>query len=61
LLNAVDAIPDIFKTVLNVTADMSAAAIVGRFAGAPAAAPAAARANDGASLAFGQAVARSDP
>jgi Na+/H+-dicarboxylate symporter len=39
LLNAVDAIPDIFKTVLNVTGDMSAAAIVGRFAGAPAEAP----------------------
>jgi Na+/H+-dicarboxylate symporter len=37
LLNAVDAIPDIFKTVLNVTGNMSAAAIVGRFAGAPAA------------------------
>ena len=33
LLSAVDAIPDIFKTVLNVTADMSVATIVARAAG----------------------------
>jgi proton glutamate symport protein len=39
VLNAVDAIPDIFKTVLNVTGDMSAAAMVARFAGTPAVAP----------------------
>lgn len=32
LLSAVDAVPDIFKTVLNVTADMSVAAIVARWA-----------------------------
>jgi Na+/H+-dicarboxylate symporter len=57
LLNAVDAIPDIFKTVLNVTGDMSAAAIVGRYAGAPAEAPAAAA----DALAFEQVVARSEP
>ncbi len=30
MLNAVDAIPDIFKTLLNVTADMSAATILSR-------------------------------
>ena len=33
LLNAVDSIPDVFKTLLNVTADMSVATIVTRFAG----------------------------
>jgi Na+/H+-dicarboxylate symporter len=33
LLNAVEAIPDIFKTLLNVTGDLSAVAIVHRFAG----------------------------
>jgi Na+/H+-dicarboxylate symporter len=60
LLNAVDAIPDIFKTVLNVTGDMSAAAIVGRFAGAPADVPVAVPAPADA-LAFKQAVARSEP
>lgn len=31
LLKAVDAIPDIFKTVVNVTADMSVATVVARF------------------------------
>jgi proton glutamate symport protein len=36
LLKAVDAVPDIFKTLLNVTADMSVAAIVARFFGAEA-------------------------
>jgi Na+/H+-dicarboxylate symporter len=30
ILNAVDSIPDIFKTLLNVTGDMSAAAILSR-------------------------------
>jgi Na+/H+-dicarboxylate symporter len=30
ILEAVDAIPDMFKTVLNVTGDMSAAAILAR-------------------------------
>lgn len=30
LLNAVDTIPDIFKTLTNVTADMSAATILSR-------------------------------
>ena len=30
ILEAVDAIPDIFKTVLNVTGDMSAATILSR-------------------------------
>jgi Na+/H+-dicarboxylate symporter len=59
LLNAVDAIPDIFKTVLNVTGDMSAAAIVGRFAGAPAVSPAATPAS-AEPLGFGQAAARAD-
>ena len=34
LLNAVEAVPDIFKTLLNVTSDLSAAAILARFAGA---------------------------
>ncbi len=33
LLNAVEAVPDVFKTLLNVTANMSAAAIVARLAG----------------------------
>ena len=33
LLKAFDAIPDIFKTLLNVTADMTVAAIVTRFLG----------------------------
>lgn len=37
LLKAVDAIPDIFKTLVNVTADMSVAVLVARFAGARAA------------------------
>jgi Na+/H+-dicarboxylate symporter len=60
LLNAVDAIPDIFKTVLNVTGDMSAAAIVGRFAGAPAQAPVAVPAAVDA-LSFERATVRSDP
>lgn len=32
LLEAVDAVPDMFKTLVNVTADMSVAAIVARFA-----------------------------
>ena len=36
LLKAVDAIPDIFKTLANVTADMSVAVIVTRFVGLPA-------------------------
>lgn len=36
LLKAVDAIPDIFKTLVNVTADMSVATVVARFAGVPA-------------------------
>ena len=34
LLNAVEAIPDIFKTLVNVTTDMSVAVIVNRVAGA---------------------------
>jgi Na+/H+-dicarboxylate symporter len=33
LLEAVDAIPDMFKTLVNVTADMSVAAIIARLAG----------------------------
>ena len=33
ILDAVDTIPDIFKTLLNVTGDMTAATIVSRFAG----------------------------
>ena len=37
ILGAVDAIPDVFKTVLNVTADMGAAAMVARMAGVRAA------------------------
>jgi len=40
ILSAVDAIPDIFKTVLNVTGDMAAATMVARFAGIPAVVPA---------------------
>jgi Na+/H+-dicarboxylate symporter len=36
LLKAVDAVPDIFKTLLNVTADMSVAVIVARIFGAKA-------------------------
>lgn len=36
LLKAVDAVPDIFKTLLNVTADMSVAVIMARFLGAKA-------------------------
>jgi Na+/H+-dicarboxylate symporter len=36
LLKAIDALPDIFKTLVNVTADMSIAVIVARFAGRPA-------------------------
>ncbi len=39
LLKAVDAIPDIFKTLVNVTADMSVATVVSRFAGLPDVAP----------------------
>jgi Na+/H+-dicarboxylate symporter len=35
LLGAVEALPDVFKTLLNVTANMTATAIVGRFAGVP--------------------------
>ena len=31
ILNAVDSVPDIFKTLLNVTADLSAAVMVARF------------------------------
>ncbi|MBI5709222.1 MAG: cation:dicarboxylase symporter family transporter [Candidatus Eisenbacteria bacterium] len=37
ILGAVDAIPDVFKTVLNVTADMGATALVARMAGIKAA------------------------
>jgi Na+/H+-dicarboxylate symporter len=37
IIDAVDAIPDIFKTLLNVTGDMTAASIVARFAEDPAA------------------------
>lgn len=37
ILNAVDAVPDVFKTLLNVTADMGAAAMVARMAGVTAA------------------------
>ena len=33
LLAAVDIIPDVFKTVLNVTGDMSATAVVARLVG----------------------------
>jgi Na+/H+-dicarboxylate symporter len=33
LIGAVEAVPDLFKTLANVTADMAAAAVVGRFAG----------------------------
>jgi Na+/H+-dicarboxylate symporter len=40
LLSAVDAVPDLFKTVLNVTADLSVAAIVGRRSGVHAREPA---------------------
>jgi Na+/H+-dicarboxylate symporter len=39
VLKVIDAIPDIFKTLLNVTADMSVTALVQRFAGVPVAAP----------------------
>jgi Na+/H+-dicarboxylate symporter len=39
LLTAVDAVPDIFKTVLNVTADMSVAALVTRVVAEPTLAP----------------------
>lgn len=39
VLKVIDAIPDIFKTLLNVTADMSVTVIVQRFAGVPVAAP----------------------
>jgi Na+/H+-dicarboxylate symporter len=39
ILNAVDAIPDIFKTILNVTGDLTAAAMVARMSGTPAVAP----------------------
>jgi Na+/H+-dicarboxylate symporter len=35
VLKVIDAIPDIFKTLLNVTADMSVTVIVQRFAEAP--------------------------
>lgn len=40
ILHAIDAIPDIFKTILNVTGDMTAAVLVARFADEPLAAPA---------------------
>jgi Na+/H+-dicarboxylate symporter len=40
VLKVIDAIPDIFKTLLNVTADMSITVIVQRFAGLAAPAPA---------------------
>ncbi len=60
LLNAVDAVPDIFKTVLNVTGDMSAAAIVGRFVAAPAKKPVVS-APEAEALAFEQAAVRSEP
>jgi len=33
ILNAVEAVPDVFKTLANVTGDMTAAAVVARFAG----------------------------
>ena len=39
ILNAVEAIPDIFKTVLNVTADGAVTAVVARLAGATGTAP----------------------
>ena len=39
VLKVIDAIPDIFKTLLNVTADLSITVIVQRFAGAPVATP----------------------
>ena len=39
VLKVIDVIPDIFKTLLNVTADMSVTVVVQRFAGLPAAAP----------------------
>ena len=39
ILNAVEAIPDIFKTVLNVTADGAATAVVAKLAGATVQAP----------------------
>ncbi|HLE57481.1 MAG TPA: cation:dicarboxylase symporter family transporter [Rhodothermia bacterium] len=39
VLKVIDAIPDIFKTLLNVTADMSVTVIVQRFAGVPVTAP----------------------
>jgi len=40
ILDAMEAIPDVFKTVVNVTADMSVAAILSRGERAAAAAPA---------------------
>lgn len=40
LLLAVDAIPDIFKTVINVTADMAAATVVAQHVAVPVAVPA---------------------
>lgn len=39
VLKVIDVIPDIFKTLLNVTADMSVTVAVQRFAGLPVAAP----------------------
>jgi len=39
VLKVIDVIPDIFKTLLNVTADMSVTVVVQRFAGLPVAAP----------------------
>jgi Na+/H+-dicarboxylate symporter len=39
VLKVIDVIPDIFKTLLNVTADMSVTVIVQRFAAAPVATP----------------------
>ena len=35
ILSAVDTIPDVFKTVVNVTANMSVAVIVARWMGVP--------------------------
>lgn len=39
MFDAVEVIPDIFKTLLNVTGDMTTAIIVSRIAGIPAALP----------------------
>lgn len=40
ILHTVDAIPDIFKTLINVTGDMTAATVLARFAGQPVSEPA---------------------